>query len=310
MDLAKWVVDKNNPLTSRAFVNRIWKLFFGYGLSRRLDDLGGQGETPTHPELLDYLSAEFMAKDWDVKWLVKTLVSSGTYRQSSLVSAGLGRDDPANRLYARQSRFRLDAEFVRDSALSISNLLSETLGGRSVKPYQPAGYWRHLNFPARRWTAGKGDDLYRRSIYTFVCRSFPHPAMVSFDAPSREECVAERPRSNIPQQALVLLNDPVFVEAARALAERLLSESKLDDNGRIVRAFRLALSRKPTSEEAKVLGKLLQMQRKRYLADVDSAKKLVSVGQKAAADLNVSELASWTAVSRAVLNLYETTARF
>ena len=311
MDLAKWVVDKNNPLTSRAFVNRIWKLFFGYGLSRRLDDLGGQGETPTHPELLDYLSAEFMAKDWDVKWLVKTLVSSGTYRQSSLVSADLGRDDPANRLYARQSRFRLDAEFVRDSALSISNLLSETLGGRSVKPYQPAGYWRHLNFPARRWTAGKGDDLYRRSVYTFVCRSFPHPAMVSFDAPSREECVAERPRSNIPQQALVLLNDPVFVEAARALAERLLSESKLDDNGRIVRAFRLALSRKPTSEEAKVLGKLLEMQRKRYLADVDSAKKLVSVGQKAtAADLNVSELASWTAVSRAVLNLYETTARF
>ena len=311
MDLAKWVVDKNNPLTSRAFVNRIWKLFFGYGLSRRLDDLGGQGETPTHPELLDYLSAEFMAKDWDVKWLVKTLVSSGTYRQSSLVSADLRRDDPANRLYARQSRFRLDAEFVRDSALSISNLLSETLGGRSVKPYQPAGYWRHLNFPARRWTAGKGDDLYRRSVYTFVCRSFPHPAMVSFDAPSREECVAERPRSNIPQQALVLLNDPVFVEAARALAERLLSESKLDDNGRIVRAFRLALSRKPTTEEVKVLGKLLEMQRKRYLADVDSAKKLVSVGQKAtAADLNVSELASWTAVSRAVLNLYETTARF
>ena len=311
MDLAKWVVDKNNPLTSRAFVNRIWKLFFGNGLSRRLDDLGGQGETPTHPELLDYLSAEFMAKDWDVKWLVKTLVSSGTYRQSSLVSADLRRDDPANRLYARQSRFRLDAEFVRDSALSISNLLSETLGGRSVKPYQPAGYWRHLNFPARRWTAGKGDDLYRRSVYTFVCRSFPHPAMVSFDAPSREECVAERPRSNIPQQALVLLNDPVFVEAARALAERLLSESKLDDNGRIVRAFRLALSRKPTTEEVKVLGKLLEMQRKRYLADVDSAKKLVSVGQKAtAADLNVSELASWTAVSRAVLNLYETTARF
>ena len=200
---------------------------------------------------------------------------------------------------------------MRDSALSVSKLLSPTIGGRSVKPYQPAGYWRHLNFPARKWAAGKGDDLYRRSLYTFVCRSFPHPAMVSFDAPSREECVAERPRSNIPQQALVLLNDPVFVEAARAFAERLLIESDGDDSVRITQAFRIALSRKPTESESKVLSGLLVSQRERYKADPDAAKKLVSTGSRPIPDkLDVSELAAWTTVSRAILNLYETTARF
>jgi hypothetical protein len=311
MDLAKWVASKDNPLTSRAFVNRAWKLFFGYGLSRRLDDLGGQGEPPTHPELLDYLAADFSDNGWDVKRLVKIMVTSGAYRQSSAVPGKLLERDPANRLFARQTRFRLDAEFVRDTALSISNLLSSSIGGKSVKPYQPAGYWRHLNFPARKWQQSKGDELYRRSLYTYVCRSFPHPAMVAFDAPSREECVAERPRSNIPQQALVLLNDPVFVEAARVLAERLLIEVKGDDDSRLTRAFQLALTREPTVRERQILAKLLKSQRDRYKANPGDAEKLIATGSKpSSTKREAHELAAWTSVSRALLNIYETTARF
>ena len=311
LDLAKWVVAKDNPLTARAFVNRTWKLFFGYGLSRRLDDLGGQGEPPTHPELLDHLATGFRDGKWDVKALVRKIVTSQAYRQSSLPRGTLATDDPGNRHYARQSRFRVDAEFVRDSALSISGLLVQKIGGKSVKPYQPAGYWQHLNFPARKWQAGQGDDLYRRSLYTFVCRSFPHPAMVAFDAPSREECAAERPRSNIPQQALVLLNDPVFVEAAKALAERLLKEGQATDAQRLEKIFSLTLTRKPTKQEQTILLELLAEQRKRYQDDEKSALELLSTGVKPIdKSLKPAELAAWTSISRAMLNLYETTARF
>ena len=311
MDLAKWVVSKDNPLTARAFVNRTWKRFFGYGLSRRLDDLGGQGEPPTHPELLDHLASGFRDGKWDVKALVRKMVTSQAYRQGSTPTPKLAKDDPGNRHYARQSRFRVDAEFVRDSTLSISGLLVQKIGGKSVKPYQPAGYWQHLNFPARKWQAGKGDELYRRSLYTFVCRSFPHPAMVAFDAPSREECAAERPRSNIPQQALVLLNDPVFVEAAKALAERLLKEGEATDAQRLEKIFSLTLTRKPTKQEQDLLLELLTEQRKRYKDDEKSALELLSTGVKPVdKSLNSSELAAWTSISRAMLNLYETTARF
>ena len=311
MDLAKWVVSKENPLTARAFVNRTWKLFFGYGLSRRMDDLGGQGEPPTHPELLDHLASEFRDGGWDVKSLIRNIVTSKAYRQDSLPRGNLAKDDPENRYYARQSRFRVDAEFVRDSALSISGLLVQKIGGKSVKPYQPAGYWQHLNFPARKWQAGKGDELYRRSLYTFVCRSFPHPAMVAFDAPSREECAAERPRSNIPQQALVLLNDPVFVEAAKSLAERLLKEGEATDTKRLEKIFSIALTRKPTKQEQIILLDHLAEQRKRYKEDEKSAIELLSTGAKPVdKSLHSSELAAWTSVSRAMLNLYETTGRF
>ena len=180
-----------------------------------------------------------------------------------------------------------------------------------MKPYQPAGYWRHLNFPARKWQQSRGDELYRRSLYTFVCRSFPHPAMVAFDAPSREECVAERPRSNIPQQALVLLNDPVFVEAARVLAERLLTEVTGNDDMRISLAFRLALTREPNAKERQILTKLLSVQRARYKANPEDAKKLVATGSKPMnTGLEPQELAAWTSIARALLNIYETTARF
>ena len=310
LDLAKWVVSKDNPLPARAFTNRIWKIFFGYGLSRRLEDLGGQGEPPTHPKLLDHLSTQFRDQGWDVKQLIRTLVTSDAYRQSSIPSEKLAKVDPLNRLYARQSRFRLDAEFVRDSALSISGLLINDIGGKSVKPYQPEGYWRHLNFPARKWQAGQGNDLYRRGLYTFHCRSFTHPAMLAFDAPSREECSAERPRSNIPQQALVLLNDPVFVEAARVFAEKILKSSQLSDEDKISFAFHHALTRKPSKEETKVIRELLENQRERYKKDQKAAMDLLKTGMKAYdTSIETSELAAWTSVSRTLLNMYETTAR-
>ena len=310
LDLAKWVVSKDNPLPARAFTNRIWKIFFGYGLSRRLEDLGGQGEPPTHPKLLDHLAIQFRDQGWNVKKLIRTLVTSDAYKQISIPSEKLAKADPLNRLYARQSRFRLDAEFVRDSALSISGLLINDIGGKSVKPYQPAGYWRHLNFPARKWQAGQGNNLYRRGLYTFHCRSFTHPAMLAFDAPNREECAAERPRSNIPQQALVLLNDPVFVEAARVFAEKILQSNHSNDEEKIAYAFDHALTRKPNPEEIKIMQSLLQNQRERYKADEKAAIELLKTGMKAYDDsIGISELAAWTSVSRTLLNMYETTAR-
>ncbi len=222
----------------------------------------------------------------------------------------MAKADPLNRLYARQSRFRLDAEFVRDSALSISGLLINDIGGKSVKPYQPAGYWRHLNFPARQWQAEQGNNLYRRGLYNFHCRSFTHPAMLAFDAPSREECAAERPRSNIPQQALVLLNDPVFVEAARVFAEKILQSNHSNDEEKIAYAFDHALTRKPNTEEIKIMQSLLQNQRERYKADEKAAIELLKTGMKAYDDsIDISELAVWTSIARTLLNMYETTAR-
>jgi hypothetical protein len=311
LDLAKWVISEDNPLPARAFTNRIWKIFFGYGLSRRLEDLGGQGEPPTHPQLLDYLSNEFRDNGWDIKQLIRTLVTSDAYKQSSVPSEKLATADPLNRLYARQSRFRVDAEFVRDTALSISGLLVSEIGGTSVKPYQPAGYWQHLNFPARKWQAGMGDDLYRRGLYTFHCRSFTHPAMLAFDAPSREECTAERPRSNIPQQALVMLNDPVFVEAARVFAESILRDPAKKDQDKINLAFEKALTRKANEDEMKVMLELLNNQRTRYQQDEPAALALLKTGQKPFDEkLPKTELAAWTSVSRTLLNMYETTARF
>ncbi|MFL2939112.1 MAG: DUF1553 domain-containing protein [Opitutales bacterium] len=276
-----------------------------------MEDLGGQGEPPTHADLLDHLATDFRTNQWNIKKLIRTLITSQAYKQSSTPSEKLASADPLNRLYARQSRFRIDAEFVRDSALSISGLLVPKIGGISVKPYQPAGYWQHLNFPARKWQAGTGEDLYRRGLYTFHCRSFTHPAMLAFDAPSREECSAERPRSNIPQQALVLLNDPVFVEAARTFADKLLSLSEASDSERIEQSFQWALTRMPTKQEKKVLIDLLAEQRIRYQKDQASALAFVQTGEKPLnPDRSVIELAAWTSVTRALLNLYETTARF
>ncbi|MEE3076592.1 MAG: PSD1 and planctomycete cytochrome C domain-containing protein [Planctomycetota bacterium] len=310
LDLARWIIDRNNPLTARTLVNRFWKLFYGQGLATPLDDLGRQGSVPTHPELLDWLSVEFMDHDWDMKHIIRLMLMSDTYRQATDVSDELKRVDPYNQLYARQVRFRLDAEFVRDNALAVSGLLVRDIGGRSVHPYQPAGYWSHMNFPARKWPSDQGENLHRRGLYTWWQRMFLHPAMVAFDAPSREECTVERPRSNIPQQALVLLNDPTFVEAAHGLAERTLQSAEPETARRIDWIWKEVLSRLPEKTEAEVLTKVYERHRTQYEADPESAKQLLNVGTLPVNEsLDTVELAAWTSVARVVLNLNETITR-
>ena len=228
MDLANWLVSDANPLTARAFVNRAWREFFGTGISKTLEDLGSQGEEPVHPELLDWLAAEFMkpefqatgAHQWDVKHLLRTIVMSATYRQSSVSTPELDKRDADNRLLARQSRFRINAESVHDTALEISGLLVKQFGGASVQPYQPEGYLVALNFPKRDYSTSRGTDLYRRAVYTHWQRTFLHPSLANFDAPTREECTVNRVNSNTPLQALDLLNDPIFVEAALACSQK------------------------------------------------------------------------------------------
>ena len=310
LDLAEWLLDKRNPLTTRTVVNRIWKQFFGAGLSRVLDDLGAQGEPPTHPELLDWLAVEFRESGWDIKHLVRTIVTSNTYKQTSVASKELRAKDPDNRLLARQGRSRLDAELVRDNALAVAGLLDRTIGGPSVKPYQPERYWENLNFPVREYVADKGDAQYRRGMYVWWQRSFLHPSMLAFDAPSREECAADRTRSNIPQQALVLLNDPTYVEAARAFAAKLLGPAGGDDRSRIRTGFREAVQRVPDAAEEGALLRLLQRHRADYKARPDDAGKFLNVGQLALpAQIDKSELAAWTHVARVLLNLHETVTR-
>jgi hypothetical protein len=310
LDLARWIAARDNPLTARVFVNRLWKLFFGQGLARSLEDFGSQGELPTHPELLDWLAVEFMDSGWNVKHLVKLMVMSGTYRQTSHVRPDLKERDPYNRLLARQARFRLDAEMVRDSALAISGLLSPRIGGPSVKPYQPPGYWAALNFPTREWQNDQGEKLYRRGLYTHWQRTFLHPSLLAFDAPTREECIVERPRSNIPQQALVLLNDPTYVEAARVFAERILREGHGNVGDRVAWAFRIALSRLPQPAESKVLSNLYVKHAKQYAEDKAAAQQLLTTGaHPMLQEANVVELAAWTSVARAILNLHEVITR-
>ena len=310
LDLARWITSPDNPLTARVFVNRLWKLAFGQGISRSLEDLGSQGEWPTHPELLDWLAVEFRDCGWDVKHMVRLLVTSATYRQSSLPRYDLKEVDPYNRLLARQSRFRLDAETVRDTALSVSGLLDGSVGGPSVFPYQPAGYWVALNFPPREWQNDSGSRLYRRGLYTHWQRSFLHPSLLAFDAPSREECTVERPRSNIPQQALVLLNDRTYVEAARVLATRALKEGGPDIPARLAWTFEAVLSRKPTNEEVSVLAGLYARHSREFAADRGAAQKLLGTGARPMPPgADVTEVAAWTSAARAVLNLHETITR-
>lgn len=309
-DLARWLTSPENPLTARTFVNRMWKLTFGAGLSRKLDDLGAQGEWPSHPKLLDWLAGQFIDSGWNVKHVIKLIVMSATYRQSSQLTPQLREVDPENRWLARQGRFRLDAEMVRDNALAISGLLTDRIGGPSVKPYQPPGYWSHLNFPPREWQNGSGADLYRRSLYTHWQRQYLHPAMLAFDAPGREECTAERPRSNTPLQSLVLMNDPEFVEAARAFGEQVLLCGGPSTGERLKWAFRRALSRRPRDAEAVVLTGLLAGQQSEYKKDPQAANALLSVGAHPVPhDVDHAELAAWTSVCRTILNLHETITR-
>jgi hypothetical protein len=310
LDLARWIVSPENPLTARVFVNRVWKQFFGIGLSKTLDDLGSQGETPVQPELLDTLAYEFQSTGWNVKNLVRLIVNSHTYRQVSTASKEQIARDPENRDLACQSRFRLDAELVRDNALAISGLLVPKIGGPSVKPYQPDGYWENLNFPTRTYQADTGENQYRRGLYTWWQRSFLHPSMLAFDAPSREECAADRSRSNIPQQALVLLNDPTYVEAARAFAGRILRDGGSTVNARIDWAWRQALARPPRDDERRVVAEVFAKHHEQFAKDANAADLFLKVGQSAeSSDVNKIDLAAWTSVARVILNLHETITR-
>lgn len=304
LDLAKWIVDPENPLTARVFVNRIWSLFFGRGLARSLGDFGAQGEWPDQLELLDWLALDFVASGWDVKHLVRTIVASRAYRQASQ-SGGPQARDPLNAAFAHQARFRLDAEFVRDHALAVSGLLSTEFGGPSAKPYQPPGFWRELNFPMREWQHDPDQQGLRRGVYTYWCRTFLHPSLAAFDAATREECTVERVRSNTPQQALVLLNDASYVEAARGLAIRMLTETGDSPVARLRHGFQLALQREPSAEERDLLLDLLDR------APGAEAIGLLETGDHAsAAGFDSDELAAWTTVARVLLNLHEFITRY
>ena len=308
LDLADWICSQENPITARTVMNRLWQQFFGAGLSAALDDLGSQGEPPTHPELLDWLALEFRDKGWDLKKMVRLLATSHTYRQSSSLRPELRETDPNNRLLASQNPRRIEAEFVRDNALFIAGLLrTQDIGGPSVRPYQPDGYYEPLQFPNRTYVASTDDEQWRRGVYMHWQRTFLHPMLVNFDAPARDECTALRNYSNTPQQALTLLNDPTFVEAARSLAARALA-APADE--RIDRAFRLALSRGPKPAERTALGKLLAEQTAYYAAHPADAEKLIKVGLSPTPPLPPAELAAWTNLCRVLLNSHEVITRY
>ena len=308
--LAKWLVSREHPLTARVFVNRLWHQIFGIGIVRTTEDLGTQGEWPSHPKLLDWLAVEFMDSGWNVKHLVKMIVMSATYRQSSDISAEMAERDPENRLLARGPRYRMSAEMIRDNALAISGLLVEKVGGPSVYPYQPPGLWLEINNRpnySKAYPTGSGEDLYRRSMYTYWKRTVPHPTMAAFDAPEREFCLVRRSRTNTPLQALVVLNDPQFVEAARHLAERIMTEGGADVDSRIVHAVRLTLARTPSSEELSELRRYLTLELAHFKSNHDAATNLLKVGESSRNDnLDPIEHAAYTSVARLLLNLDET----
>jgi hypothetical protein len=311
LTLAKWLVDANHPLTSRVAVNRYWQMYFGVGLVKTSEDFGVQGEMPSNPELLDWLATEFVRTGWDVKAMQRLIVTSAAYRQSSKVTPQLLEKDPENRLLARGPRGRLQAESIRDNALAISGLLDARIGGKSVKPYQPAGLWEELafgdGFSEQTYVQSHGADLYRRSMYTFWKRTAAPAQMLTFDAPDREKCLARRATTNTPLQALVLLNDPTYIEASRKLAERTLNEGGKDVNAKLAYAFRASTARPPSAGEVRVLRELLNQQLARYHGDKKAAGEFLKIGETAAdAKIDQVELAAWTMVTSAILNLDET----
>ncbi|NDD65748.1 MAG: DUF1553 domain-containing protein, partial [Acidobacteria bacterium] len=254
LSLARWLVDPQHPLTSRVAVNRQWQIFFGHGIVKTSEDFGSQGDPPVHPELLDWLATEFVGKGWNIKAMHRLIVTSATYRQSSKLTTTLLEKDPENRLLARGPRHRLQAELIRDNALAVSGLLDARIGGPSVKPYQPAGLWEEMafgdGFSEQSYVQGRGADLYRRSMYTFWKRTVPPATLATFDAPDREKCVARRAVTNTPLQALILLNDPTYVEAARMLAQRALLEGGRDLSARIAWIVNRSVGRRATGAAA------------------------------------------------------------
>jgi len=309
LGLAHWLVDENNPLTARVTVNRFWEQFFGRGLVETSEDFGSQGQPPSHPELLDWLAVEFMRNQkWSMKAIHRLIVTSATYRQASEVSPALLEKDPYNRLLARGPRFRLEAEMIRDVTLAASGLLSHKIGGPSVFPPQPEGIWRNP-YSSEKWVTSTGDDRHRRSLYTFIRRTSPYPAMMTFDATSREVCTVRRVRTNTPLQSLTLLNDEAAFEAARALTKRMLDETARDVRARIEYGFRLCLTRKPKTAELDRLEQLYQQQVSYYRQNREAAAKVVGVYFSPADQASEAELAAWTIVANVLLNLDETVTK-
>jgi hypothetical protein len=304
LGMARWIVSPENPLTARVAVNRYWAQLFGAGIVETEEDFGTQGELPSHPALLDWLAVEYMRTGWDTKRLLRTIVTSATYRQSSRVTPALLSKDPRNRLLARGPRFRLDAETVRDQALALAGLLSRKMHGPSVFPPQPEGLWQAAFNGQRTWSTSRGDDRHRRALYTFWRRTVPYPSMATFDAPSRETCSVRRTRTNTPLQAFVTLNDPVYVEAAQALARRVVAEGGACDADRVAYALRLCLSRPAAPEQAAALLGLLRAERARYGRDRTAALALATepLGPLPNGS-DPAEFAAWTAVANVLLNL-------
>lgn len=309
LGFARWLVDPANPLTARVTVNRFWQMLFGTGLVKTAEDFGSQGESPTHPKLLDWLATEFVRTGWDVKAILKTLVMSETYRQSSRVSPDLLQRDPENRLLARGARFRLSAEMIRDQVLALSGLLVEKIGGPSVKPYQPDGLWKELS-GGEDYRPDSGENLYRRSLYTFWKRAVAPPSMMNFDAAGREVCRVRETRTNTPLQALNLMNDVTFVEAARVLAQRLMSDANSTTEERLATGFRIAAARPPTPAEAHILLEGYQRHLAEFRRDPKAAVRLLGSGEAPVNEkLDVSELAASTLALSLILNLDEVITR-
>ena len=311
LTLAKWLVDPANPLTARVAVNHFWQMYFGLGIVKTSEDFGSQGDPPSNQQLLDWLATEFVQNKWNVKAMQRLMVTSATYRQGSKVTPELLEKDPENRLLARGPRFRLPAEMLRDNALAVSGLINTKIGGPSVSPYQPKGLWEEMafggDFSAQTYVQSHGDDLYRRSMYTFWKRSVPYPSLNVFDAPDREKCTARRTVTNTPLQALTLLNDPTYVEAARAFAQRDLLTGGTTTTDRIRYAFRTATGREPSPKEFEILQRLYKKEITHYDSNPAAAKKLLEVGEsKHDPKLNPSELAAWTLVASTILNMDET----
>jgi hypothetical protein len=312
LGLAQWLVDPKNPLTARVTVNRLWQMLFGIGLVKSAENFGSQAEPPTHPELLDWLSTEFVRSGWDVKAMLKLMVTSATYRQTSRVTPELLERDPENRLLARAPRIRLPAEIVRDQALAASGLLTPTVGGRSVRPYQPAGLWEEIAFDPKLavYVQDTGPELYRRSLYTFWKRTVPPPLMTTFDAPTREICVMKRSRTSTPLQALALMNETSFVEAARNLGQRMLREGGATPDEQLAWTFRVVLSRPASDAELRILKENHARQLARFSQDNGAAEKLVAIGEsKRDTKLPVNQLAAATACASLILNLDEAVTR-
>ena len=310
LGLAKWLTDPSHPLTARVAVNRMWQMFFGQGIVKTAEDFGSQGDWPTHPQLLDWLATEFIAIGWDIKAMQKQIVTSAAYRQASRITPELFERDPENDLLAHGPRFRMPAEFIRDQALFASGLINLDIGGPSVYPYQPKGLWEDVaygdRFTAQTYVQSQGRDLYRRSMYTFWKRSLPHPTLATFDAPDREVCTARRARTNTPLQALILMNDPTYVEASRKLAERMLIEAGRGTEAKLHFAYRALLARTPNEKEAAILTRAYNEQYDRFSTDITAAMALLSVGESDNhEELDLIEHAAWTAVVSMIMNLDE-----